>query len=100
MDSPPGREFLDWARNLSEGWWCGKPYWNRIGNPVECLEIPQGWVRELRLSSASSALRPTTKFLGLEWPRDVTLAERRSLIEGGLGWMLDAFDVGVSLDAV
>jgi hypothetical protein len=52
------------------------------------------------LSSASSALRPTTKFLGLEWPRDVTLAERRSLIEGGLGWMLDAFDAGVSLDAV
>ncbi len=45
------------------------------------------------MSSASSALRPTRKFLGLEWPREVTLAERRSLIAGGLGWMLDAFDV-------
>ena len=52
-----------------------------------------GFVRESILSSASSALRPTRKFLGLEWPREVTLAERRSLIAGGLGWMLDAFDV-------
>jgi MFS family permease len=30
---------------------------------------------------------------GLSWPRHVTLAERRTLIAGGLGWMLDAFDV-------
>ncbi len=37
--------------------------------------------------------RPTRKFLGLEWPREVTPAERRSLTAGGLGWMLDAFDV-------
>jgi len=27
------------------------------------------------------------------WPRDVTAAERRSLLAGGLGWMLDAMDV-------
>jgi MFS family permease len=27
------------------------------------------------------------------WPRDVTVAERRSLLAGGLGWMLDALDV-------
>src|SRR5467141_4284315 len=27
------------------------------------------------------------------WPRDVTPAERKSLIAGGLGWMLDAMDV-------
>src|SRR6266403_3646647 len=27
------------------------------------------------------------------WPRDVTSAERKSLIAGGLGWMLDAMDV-------
>jgi MFS family permease len=27
------------------------------------------------------------------WPRDVTPVERRSLIAGGLGWMLDAMDV-------
>jgi hypothetical protein len=29
----------------------------------------------------------------LEWPRDVTSAERKSLLAGGLGWMLDAMDV-------
>jgi MFS family permease len=29
----------------------------------------------------------------LEWPRDETLAERKSLLAGGLGWMLDAMDV-------
>ena len=31
--------------------------------------------------------------LGIEWPRDVTSAERNSLIAGALGWMLDAMDV-------
>ncbi len=45
------------------------------------------------MATPTAALRPTRKILGLEWPRDVTLAERRSLIAGGLGWMLDAFDV-------
>lgn len=39
------------------------------------------------------AARPTRKFFGLEWPAQVTVAERRSLIAGGLGWMLDAMDV-------
>jgi MFS family permease len=33
------------------------------------------------------------RFLGLEWPRDVTAAEQKSLLAGGLGWMLDAMDV-------
>ncbi len=33
------------------------------------------------------------RFLGLEWPREVTRAERQSLIAGGMGWMLDAMDV-------
>lgn len=47
----------------------------------------------MRLATPTAAPRPTRKILGLEWPRDVTLAERRSLIAGGLGWMLDAFDV-------
>ena len=28
-----------------------------------------------------------------QWPRDISPAERRSLIAGGLGWMLDAMDV-------
>jgi MFS family permease len=27
------------------------------------------------------------------WPRNITSAERRSLLAGGLGWMLDAMDV-------
>jgi MFS family permease len=45
------------------------------------------------LASSNADLRPTRRILGLEWPRDVSLAERRSLIAGGLGWMLDAFDV-------
>jgi MFS family permease len=43
----------------------------------------------------SASQRPTRKILGLEWPRDVTIAERRSLTAGGLGWMLDAFDVSL-----
>jgi MFS family permease len=30
---------------------------------------------------------------GFSWPRDVTPAERKSLIAGSLGWMLDAMDV-------
>jgi MFS family permease len=37
--------------------------------------------------------RPVRRILGLEWPAFVTLAERRSLVAGGLGWMLDAMDV-------
>jgi MFS family permease len=37
--------------------------------------------------------RPTRRILGFEWPAHVTSAERRSLVAGGLGWMLDAMDV-------
>ena len=38
--------------------------------------------------------RPTRHIAGLlEWPQQVTTAERRSLVAGGLGWMLDAMDV-------
>jgi MFS family permease len=39
------------------------------------------------------APRPTRKLLGLEWPERMTIPERRSLLAGGLGWMLDAMDV-------
>jgi MFS family permease len=35
----------------------------------------------------------THEFLGLAMPSHVTTAERRSLIAGGLGWMLDSMDV-------
>ena len=44
------------------------------------------------VSSSSGPAAPRS-FLGFEWPRDVTPAERKSLIAGGLGWMLDAMDV-------
>ena len=47
------------------------------------------------MSDASSAVAAprSRRFLGLEWPDRVTSAERRSLIAGGLGWLLDAMDV-------
>lgn len=32
---------------------------------------------------------------GAWWPRQTTSAERRTLLAGGLGWMLDAFDVAL-----
>ena len=35
----------------------------------------------------------TRRVFGLEWPAQVSSAQRRSLIAGGLGWMLDAMDV-------
>jgi MFS family permease len=35
----------------------------------------------------------TRTVFGLAWPERMTHAERRSLIAGGLGWMLDAMDV-------
>lgn len=31
--------------------------------------------------------------MGLEWPRETSKAERNSLLAGGVGWMLDSFDV-------
>ena len=40
-----------------------------------------------------AAERPTRRILGLEWPREVSAAERNSLLAGGVGWMLDSFDV-------
>jgi MFS family permease len=33
------------------------------------------------------------RFLGLTWPAHVSRAQKRSLVAGGLGWMLDAMDV-------
>lgn len=44
------------------------------------------------LPAAVAAPRPR-RFLGLDWPDRVTPSERRSLLAGGLGWMLDAMDV-------
>src|ERR1700747_1376392 len=39
---------------------------------------------------ASATVRSASPF---QWPRDISPAERKSLIAGGLGWMLDAMDV-------
>jgi MFS family permease len=44
-------------------------------------------------SAAPPGAAPSYRILGFEWPRDVTPAERNSLLAGGLGWMLDAMDV-------
>src|SRR3989304_480397 len=44
-------------------------------------------------SESIFAERPTRKILGFPWPAQVPPAERKSLIAGGLGWMLDAMDV-------
>src|SRR6185295_17566374 len=47
-----------------------------------------------RMSSSPAAPpRATRRALGFEWPEHVTEGERRSLVAGGLGWMLDATDV-------
>jgi len=35
----------------------------------------------------------TRRVLGLTWPARVSPAQKRSLVAGGLGWMLDAMDV-------
>ncbi|HUJ31481.1 MAG TPA: MFS transporter [Candidatus Acidoferrum sp.] len=44
---------------------------------------------------ASESASSTKRILGIDWPREITSAERRTLIAGGLGWMLDAFDVAL-----
>jgi MFS family permease len=44
--------------------------------------------------SALPAARGTRRIAGLlEWPDHLTFAEHRSLVAGGLGWLLDAMDV-------
>src|ERR1700687_5540599 len=39
----------------------------------------------------AAAASDSSRHLG--WPRQITAAERKSLLAGGLGWMLDAMDV-------
>lgn len=38
---------------------------------------------------------PAPRDSGFWWPRHTTSAQRRTLIAGGLGWMLDSFDVAL-----
>lgn len=47
------------------------------------------------LQASSSSLTPATKTRRpiFDWPNDATPAERKSLLAGSLGWMLDAMDV-------
>jgi MFS family permease len=42
---------------------------------------------------AVAAVGATRRVLGLAWPARVSAAQRRSLVAGSLGWMLDAMDV-------
>jgi len=44
-------------------------------------------------ASFSPALASVRSASPFEWPRDISSAERKCLIAGGLGWMLDAMDV-------
>src|SRR6202022_2851681 len=41
----------------------------------------------------AEAATPSNSPLLFSWPREITAAERKSLLAGGLGWMLDAMDV-------
>src|SRR5215468_853207 len=43
--------------------------------------------------SAAPAPAPSRSASPFQWPRDISAAEQKSLIAGGLGWMLDAMDV-------
>ena len=43
--------------------------------------------------SSSPALAPARPASPFQLPRDISPAERKSLVAGGLGWMLDAMDV-------
>lgn len=47
------------------------------------------------MTSAPAAATPeaTRRVFGLQWPARVSIAQKRSLIAGGLGWMLDGMDV-------
>ena len=42
---------------------------------------------------SGDATREMTRFMGLEWPKGLKPQEKKSLLAGGLGWMLDAMDV-------
>jgi MFS family permease len=44
-------------------------------------------------TTPASSAPPAGRTIGFAWPAQVTAAQRKSLIAGGLGWMLDAMDV-------
>src|ERR1700687_3739918 len=45
------------------------------------------------LPAKTEAPAPSDSTRLFDWPRQVTSPERKSLLAGGLGWMLDAMDV-------
>ena len=70
------------------------------GNRKPCGRFPVQWgapgsalVTQPIADQPVPPARPTRKLLGFSWPQYVTPAERKSLVAGGLGWMLDAMDV-------
>jgi MFS family permease len=46
-------------------------------------------------SETTPAPSPAPRDSGSWWPRHTTSAQRRTLLAGGLGWMLDSFDVAL-----
>src|SRR5580693_4279183 len=61
---------------------------------IRTVENPSAAPPPTNTNSASvSAPYSPWSWPGILWPRDITSAERKSLIAGGLGWMLDAMDV-------
>src|SRR5689334_439408 len=44
-----------------------------------------------RVKTEAAVLNDSTRLFN--WPRQITAAERKSLLAGGFGWMLDAMDV-------
>ena len=73
-----------------------KRNWNLPGDSVECAAQAQSEntpLLEPSINASTPPPQPTHKFAGLEWPSDVTPAERKTLLAGSLGWMLDAMDV-------
>src|SRR6202047_3702204 len=48
---------------------------------------------EVPTSSSIASANPSVSSRLFSWPHDTTAAERRTLVAGGLGWMLDAMDV-------
>jgi MFS family permease len=44
-------------------------------------------------TESPATISPSRRILGFPWPAQVSVAERNTLIAGGLGWMLDSLDV-------
>jgi hypothetical protein len=89
MDTSAGK-YRQWPRSVAEAPQPSKPNWGTPKITVDCRESVSSSL-QARLAARIEALSPARSFLGLEWPREVILAQRRSLIAGGLGPILDVF---------